>query len=395
MVLGIDLTFVSLKGVMMNTKISFEDFLDLSLDVIDQVSRADMLKSYPIICRILTIYLDCDYSEVWLKDTVKPYLIPTQIYYAKDTLSESFAKAEKNDAYSLGKGFPGLAWKHKKPLWFTDITHNLEFSRASFAKKAKLNTCLAVPFFVEDYVDGVILFFNHDHLDENLELMRLMHILSGRIGLHLLKKQLDLLNNPSFCTEDQSVVIISKIFNARDQYTSIHENYVKCFSLKLADLMNFSDKEKHDLTIAASLHDIGKIGIPMEILSKPSNLSKEEFNLIKNHVLIGYELIRDLSYNDEVKRMVLEHHERNDGSGYPYGLDKDHIYIGSQLLAVADVVSAMLENRPYRVAHDKQTVIDELEMNKGIKYNTEITDYAIGLIKKQMEDCIKEKKAES
>lgn len=378
---------------MMKSKISFEDFLDLSLDIIDKVSRADMLKSYPIICRMLAMHLDCDYSEVWLKDTVEPYLIPTQIYHAKDKLSEKFAKTAKEDAIYLDKGFSGQAWKHKKPLWFTNITMHPEFKRTSEAKKANLNTCLAMPFFVEDYVDGVILFFNHDDLGENHKLMQLLHILSGHIGLHLLKKQLDLLNNPSFCTEDQSVVIISKIFNARDQYTSIHENYVKCFSMKLAKLMNFSNKSKHDLSIAASLHDIGKIGIPMEILSKPAKLSKEEFNLIKNHVQIGYDLIKDLSYSDEVKRMVLEHHERMDGSGYPQGLNKDQIYIGSQLLAVADVVSAMLENRPYRIAHEKQSVIDELEMYKGIKYNTEISNYAIGIIKEEIQHCIKSKKS--
>ena len=79
--------------------------------------------------------------------------------------------------------------------------------------------------------------------------------------------------------------------------------------------------------------------------------------------------------------MVLEHHERIDGSGYPYGKKQDDIYIGSQLLAIADVVSAMLENRPYRVAHDKKTVIEELKKNAGITYNKEIVKYAIRIIK--------------
>ena len=370
----------------MNDKLSFEKFLDFSLNIIDQLSRADVMHSYSIICNVLTEHLGWDYAEVWIRDAKHTGLIPTCIYYAVDDNAEVFANAEKSESLFIGEGFPGLAWKNKKPLWFSHISEHEDFYRQKQAKKAGFMTCLAVPFFVEDYVDGVLLVFNRNELKEDKMMMKHMLILSSYIGLHLLKKQLDLLNNPNFCNENQSVEIISKIFTARDQYTTTHENYVRFFAMKLAESMGFTDKEKHDLMIAASLHDIGKIGIPMEILSKYSPLSKEEYDLIKSHVLIGYDLIRDLSYSDEVKLMVIEHHERLDGSGYPYGKKDGEIYIGSQLLAVADVVSAMLENRPYRIAHDKRTVIAELNKYTGIKYNKEISAFAIELIKQGLFD---------
>ena len=92
-------------------------------------------------------------------------------------------------------------------------------------------------------------------------------------------------------------------------------------------------------------------------------------------------MIKDLSYSNEVKRKVLEHHERIAGSSYPYGKEQDVIYIGSQRLVIADVVSAMLENRPYRVAQDRKAVLEELKKNAGITFNKEIVKYAIRVIK--------------
>lgn len=369
-------------------KINFENFLDLSLNVIDQLSRADVMKGYSIICNVMSEHLGWDYAEVWVRDAKTEGLIPTNYCYTTDPITEQFAKSEKKDFFLFGEGFTGLAWKEKKPLWFTNIVEDSKFFRKTEAEKAELKTCLAIPFIVEDYVDGVLLCFSKQDLKEDKIMIKYLRVLSSYIGLHLLKKQLDLLNDPNFCSEDQSVEIISKIFSARDHYTTIHEEYVRYFSMKLAEVMELSERDKHDLRIAASLHDIGKIGIPMEILSKSSLLSKEEFNLIKSHVLIGYNLIKDLSYSDNVKRMVIEHHERMDGSGYPKGLKEDEIYIGSQLLMVADVVSAMLENRPYRTAIDKKTVISELKKNAGTKYNKEITNHAIKLIKNQIANDI-------
>ena len=374
----------------MNTLVKYETFLDLSLNVMDQISRSGAKYTYTITCRILAKNLGWDYAELWTKDFKSFDLIPSSFYYATDESTETFAKKIKKDKLTLGESFPGLSWKHKKALWFQHIDQDTSWLRMEGAKQAGLKTCMAIPMMIADSVDAVILLFSKRVLEEDKKLLEYMNILSYYIGLNTLKKELDAFNNPHFCSEDQSVEIISRIFNTRDPYTAVHENTVRCFALKLADLMHFNQKEKHDLSIAASLHDIGKIAIPMEILSKPSKLSKEEYSLIKTHVQIGYDLIEDLSYSEYVKRMVLEHHERIDGSGYPHGKKREDIYIGSQLLAVADVVSAMLENRPYRVAHQKKTVIDELLKFSDTKYNKEIVNFAIDLIRNDIKDCFEE-----
>jgi len=129
----------------------------------------------------------------------------------------------------------------------------------------------------------------------------------------------------------------------------------------------------------------------MEILSKPSKLTVEELNLVRTHVIAGYNIIKDLKFSDDVKRMVYEHHERLDGSGYPQGLRGDQIFFGSQLLAVTDVVSAMMENRPYRPAHSKETVIEELTKYSNIKYNPAIVDIALGLLNEYPQDYFKQR----
>lgn len=367
----------------MDLNAKYTNFLDFSLSLINQISRANVIDSYKIICDEFIKYLEFDYAEFWLRDSKHTGLSASEIYYATDEITRIFAKVDKANVLFYGEGFPGLAWKFKKPLWFLNIQNHPDFIRKNEALKANLNTCIAIPILVEEYTDGVLLCFSKLVIEEDEELISNIHMLSYYIGLEVLKKQLDILNNPNFCNEDQSVEIISKIFSARDPYTTKHENSVKSLAMKLADYMNFTEVEKHDLGLASSLHDIGKIAIPMEILSKPSILSKEEYELVKTHVKTGYHLIKDLSYSNEVKRMVLEHHERNDGSGYPYGKKQDEIFIGSQLLAVADVVSAMLENRPYRVAHNKKTVIVELKKNGGITYNKEIVKHAIHILKLQ------------
>lgn len=129
------------------------------------------------------------------------------------------------------------------------------------------------------------------------------------------------------------------------------------------------------------IHDIGKINVPMEILAKPGKLTQQEFNLIYEHPKLGYEIIKNLTLHPSVKRIVLEHHERIDGSGYPNHLKDQEILQETKILTVADVISAMLENRPYRKSLSIINVRKELSKFRGIYYSPEIVDVALELLK--------------
>ena len=364
-------------------------FLDLALDMIERISFVDSRQAYEIMCQTLSQKLNWDYAEVWLRDDEKPMMYHSDIHYTTDDKSIIFSQVNHHLMFEFGEGLPGLAWQNKEPLWITNIEDHEQFFRKKEAQVAGFHTCFVAPIVIKEYVDAIIMFFSRNEFEENTQLIKLMQILTSRIGLNIIKKQLESSFDLQRQEVERSIELISKLFSLRDPYTISHEIFVKKFAKALGEKINFNAEELTDLINAAALHDIGKIAIPMEILSKPSKLTKEEFDLMKTHVITGYQLLYDLTFNEHVKRMVLEHHERIDGSGYPYGIKGDDIYIGSKVLAISDVVSAMMENRPYRVAHPVQHVIDELSKNAGIKYDYGLSQMAIAMLNEHPNDYFK------
>jgi len=128
------------------------------------------------------------------------------------------------------------------------------------------------------------------------------------------------------------------------------------------------------LTIAAFVHDIGKIHIPEDILSKPGKLTKPEYDMLKEHTRIGYDILKNIEFPWPVAKIVLQHHERMNGSGYPSGISGDQIMMEARILAVADVVEAMSSDRPYRRALSLEEAFAEINTNKGILYDPQVVD---------------------
>ena len=129
------------------------------------------------------------------------------------------------------------------------------------------------------------------------------------------------------------------------------------------------------------IHDVGKIAIPAEILSKPTKLANVEFSLIKRHVQAGYDILKDIDFPWPIARMVLEHHERVDGSGYPNGITGKDMLKESWILGVADVVEAIASNRPYRPAHGIEMALNEISMYRNTLYDPDVVDCCLGLFK--------------
>ncbi len=126
--------------------------------------------------------------------------------------------------------------------------------------------------------------------------------------------------------------------------------------------------------MAASIHDIGKLSIPAEILSRPTKLSDTEFSLIKEHPRIGYDILKDVITGYPLAEIVYQHHERLDGSGYPRGLKCEEILLEARIIAVADVVEAMASHRPYRPTLGMEAALDEITRNRGILYDPDVVD---------------------
>ncbi|MCX7966641.1 MAG: PAS domain S-box protein [Syntrophorhabdaceae bacterium] len=160
----------------------------------------------------------------------------------------------------------------------------------------------------------------------------------------------------------------------RDPYTAGHQRRVTRIALLIVEEMGLNKDVKDTVNIAGILHDIGKIAIPAEILSKPGKLNDYELQLIKGHSRIGYEILKDIEFEHPISKIVLEHHERLDGSGYPDGLRGDEILLEARIIGVADVVEAMASHRPYRPALGIDAALEEIEKNAGILYEKAVVN---------------------
>jgi PAS domain S-box-containing protein len=177
-------------------------------------------------------------------------------------------------------------------------------------------------------------------------------------------------------------VMVSAV-EARDPYTAGHQSRSADLARAIAAQMGLPQEKIEGLRMAASIHDIGKLSIPAEILSKPSRLTNIEFSLIKEHARMGYEMLKDVESPWPLAEIVYQHHERMDGSGYPRNLKGDEILMEARILAVADVVEAMASHRPYRPAIGIEEALEEIEKNKGTLYDDVVADACLRLFREK------------
>ena len=185
--------------------------------------------------------------------------------------------------------------------------------------------------------------------------------------------------NASLAATIQAVAGASEL---RDPYTAGHQRRVADLAAAIATLLGLGVWDVEGITTAGTIHDIGKLVIPAEILSKPGRLTPEEFALVKRHAQAGHDIIAGIDFPWPVAEMVLQHHERQDGSGYPFGLMGDDILAGSQIVAVADVVEAMSSHRPYREALGLEAALAEIERGSGLQYSVDAVEACIYLCRR-------------
>lgn len=161
---------------------------------------------------------------------------------------------------------------------------------------------------------------------------------------------------------------------AKDFYTSGHSTRVAQMAYNLGEFLGMTENELKLIHIAGDLHDIGKIGVPDSVLNKPGNLEVDEWELMKKHCDIGYNILSKASTFKEISEIILYHHERWDGKGYPKGLKEEEIPFPSRILAVCDSVDAMKSDRPYRKSISDEICRYEISKNQGVMYDSEIAE---------------------
>jgi len=180
-----------------------------------------------------------------------------------------------------------------------------------------------------------------------------------------------------------TIQVLGTATEARDPYTAGHQKRVADLSRVIATEMGLPLNTIEGVRMAGSIHDIGKLSVPAEILSKPTKLTEIEFSLIKVHVQNGYEMLKDVESSWPLAEIVYQHHERMNGSGYPRNLKGNEIIIEARIMAVADVVESMSSHRPYRPGFGIKAALEEIEKNKGILYDNTVADACLRLFREK------------
>lgn len=226
----------------------------------------------------------------------------------------------------------------------------------------------AVDFVTKPYQRNELLARVHTHLELTRLRNSLESLVSERTG-KLIESEKKLKTNLL-----DSISAIASIVELRDPYTAGHQRRTAQIAVALGRQLGLPENQIESIHLSSVVHDVGKIKIPAEILSKPGRLSPSEFNLIKEHPQTGYDILKAIDYPWPIAEFILQHHERLDGSGYPNGLSGNAIYLEAQFIAVADVVESMMSHRPYRASLGIDKALDEISQKRGLCFNADIVD---------------------
>jgi PAS domain S-box-containing protein len=182
---------------------------------------------------------------------------------------------------------------------------------------------------------------------------------------------------------EETIRAVALTVEMRDPYTAGHQRRVAELTVAIATELGLPKEQVHGLYLASIIHDLGKIHIPAEILSKPGKLTDIEFSFIKTHPQAGYDILKDVEFPWPIAQIVLQHHERLDGRGYPQGLKAEQILLEARILAVADVIEAMASHRPYRPALGLDAALNEIAKNRGTQFEPVVADACVRLFREK------------
>lgn len=372
-----------------------KSFLSVARDITSRKAAAEeLIKNYDI-QHVMNTLLSLSLKDVPLEDILKqaldmilkiPWLVSqsrgaillveddpdTLVMKVQNGLSEPIQKACRNVPF--GRCMCGLAAKSKKVEFSTslDKRHVTTYSGIS----AHGHYC--VPIIFQDRVLGIInIYTKEGHLRDQREEDFLTSVANTLAGIIIRKEEGQKLKNTVESLEksiDGAVKSMAIIVETRDPYTAGHQQRVADLSAAIARELGLPEDEIEGIRTAGNVHDIGKIKVPAEILTKPGRLTDIEFSIIKTHPEAGYNILKYIEFPWPVSLMALQHHERLDGSGYPHGRKGNDILYGAKIMAVADVVEAMSTHRPYRPSLGIDAALDEIKKHRGTQFDEKVVD---------------------
>lgn len=255
------------------------------------------------------------------------------------------------------------------------------------AIKRGYQSSIALPLICKKHVLGALTIYAADSGSFGKEEVALLEELANDLayGIETLRTRAEHEQHATILRQslEQSIQTIADTVEARDPYTAGHQRRVAELAAAIAREMDLPEEQVTGIHLAAIIHDLGKIHIPAEILSKPSRLNAIEYMLIKTHPQDGYDILKNVKFPWPIADIVLQHHERLDGSGYPQGLKGDAILFEARLLCVADVVEAMSSHRPYRPGLGIEAAIDEIMRGRGTHYDSQVVDACVALFREK------------
>ncbi len=292
------------------------------------------------------------------------------------------------DDSEYGGGVMGVASREGKPIVAADVESDARYLPwREIVQTWQLKSAAAVPLIADGMSMGVLGVYSgqRDGFDE--EAIKFLAEIANdvAVGVHSLHldKKLHATLRSMRKSLDGTVEAVARMLALRDPYTAGHQRRVAKLACAIGKEMGLPERQTEGLHVIGYLHDIGKIAVPTEILSKPTVLSDIEVAMVRVHSRSGYDILKDMEFPWPVADAVLQHHERLDGSGYPQGLKERDIILEARILMVADVVEAMASHRPYRASRGLDAAINEITANKGKLYDPDVVNACVRLFAEQ------------
>jgi putative nucleotidyltransferase with HDIG domain len=294
---------------------------------------------------------------------------------------------------ATGRGPAGTAIRTSKPSVVEDTETDIGFSSwRELARKFGIRSAIGCPIMDgEGHPFGCLMVYSKVPKAFLAPEVQLFDSLAKEIGFGLRsidrqKKLDDQIHEKELIQERLATALratieaMSRTMEWRDPYTAGHQKRVAAISTAIARKLGLDNNAVQALYMAAMVHDIGKVAVPSEILTKPSHLTELEMQMVQGHVESGYQILKDIPFPWPIAEMVRQHHERLDGSGYPRGLKGEEISLQARILAVADTIEAMATHRPYRPARGLTAAMDEIRAEAGTKLDAKVVDAAFELM---------------
>jgi HD-GYP domain-containing protein (c-di-GMP phosphodiesterase class II) len=284
----------------------------------------------------------------------------------------------------LEQSYAGLAVRERRLVHIENLRHSPHnLITACNYKKEAFQVYLGTPLIARGEVKGVLEIYQRDPLNVNPDWFNMLEMIANQFAIaidnSLLLESLDRRNAEITSAYNATIEGLSRALELRDRETEGHTRRVAELTLLLADKINIPLDQRIHMERGALLHDVGKMGIPDDILRKPGKLTSQEWEIMKHHPLYAYNILSQIEYLKPALDIPLYHHEHWDGSGYPYGLTGERIPLGARIFAVVDVYDALTSDRPYRTAWSKEQTLEYMKSQSGQYFDPLILQTFIGM----------------